>query len=551
MLVKASAESNKCEVVQEVEDYGMISQKTFQESLCDQVLITPKDQKLAFNFVQAKLLDGERLLLLYNGERLEVNESCALCLGMIVTEKLTIRVLVPPSLEAERDSRSTTSIPENPSVSEIRFGNLSYEFDIHDVMINDINSGIKSNFTILYRVFNPDRCKSPEPPSEGRVVGKDHRLGGKVQFVCDPPYDMVGESGSVCQTSDAGIPEWSDANGKCEVICQVEPLIRRMESGAIMNPEKNEEQSVCKWKIQTDNDNGLVSWIHIEFKYLDLKNGSLSVLPLRDGIGGRYEELTWKVRGRPETLVIPARELLVEFQSLHSQDEFYISYNLTAGDCILPDVDHGTWENMTEAMHPVTEGTVSNISLVLEEEAIIDGGNSDRAPASLLDMEIMESVDEDSFFEGTEKLLEVWFTRKDGQVADCDLRTIPRGRWESLLELARCEIVSMCHNDAIDAYVLSESSMFVSKQRFILKTCGTTTLLWCMQHLLRLVSQYAGFDTVQDMFYSRKNFTRPELQPQPHNNFQEEVSVLDQLFPGKKFGDWPHSSVVSVSVTFL
>lgn len=30
------------------------------------------------------------------------------------------------------------------------------------------------------------------------------------------------------------------------------------------------------------------------------------------------------------------------------------------------------------------------------------------------------------FFEGVEKLLEVWFTRKDGMTSNCDLRKIPR-----------------------------------------------------------------------------------------------------------------------------
>ena len=31
-----------------------------------------------------------------------------------------------------------------------------------------------------------------------------------------------------------------------------------------------------------------------------------------------------------------------------------------------------------------------------------------------------------SFFEGVEKLLEVWFTKGNGDIEDCDLRRIPR-----------------------------------------------------------------------------------------------------------------------------
>ena len=38
--------------------------------------------------------------------------------------------------------------------------------------------------------------------------------------------------------------------------------------------------------------------------------------------------------------------------------------------------------------------------------------------------------------------------------------------------------------------------MFVTERRFILKTCGTTTLLLAVQPLLQLVKEECGFDTV-------------------------------------------------------
>ncbi|KAJ4438647.1 hypothetical protein ANN_14594, partial [Periplaneta americana] len=76
----------------------------------------------------------------------------------------------------------------------------------------------------------------------------------------------------------------------------------------------------------------------------------------------------------------------------------------------------------------------------------------------------------------------------------------------------------------------SESSMFVARRRFILKTCGTTTPLQCLKPLMMLVEQYAGFDEVEDVFYSRKNFKRPDLQMRPHQAFEEEVALLDTFF---------------------
>ncbi|BFZ09341.1 hypothetical protein BsWGS_12380 [Bradybaena similaris] len=133
------------------------------------------------------------------------------------------------------------------------------------------------------------------------------------------------------------------------------------------------------------------------------------------------------------------------------------------------------------------------------------------------------------FFEGTEKLLEVWFTSSTDD-ATCDLRTIDRKDWDKLLKLVKCEIISSLKDESMDSYVLSESSMFVTKNRFILKTCGTTTLLFAVKGLIQLVKRECGFDTVADIFYSRKNFARPELQHFLHQSFDKEVDHLDQMF---------------------
>ncbi|XP_076445195.1 S-adenosylmethionine decarboxylase proenzyme-like [Babylonia areolata] len=132
-------------------------------------------------------------------------------------------------------------------------------------------------------------------------------------------------------------------------------------------------------------------------------------------------------------------------------------------------------------------------------------------------------------FEGIEKLLEVWFKSSSG--LDLDLRTVGRCEWDKLLKIVKCEIISVTSNQDMDAYVLSESSMFVTKDRFILKTCGTTTLLLCVEPLLNIVKEKVGYDQIEDIFYSRKNFSRPELQHNVHQNFESEVQVLDTIFP--------------------
>lgn len=39
-----------------------------------------------------------------------------------------------------------------------------------------------------------------------------------------------------------------------------------------------------------------------------------------------------------------------------------------------------------------------------------------------------------------------------------------------------------------------------------------------------------GFDYVENVFYSHKNFNRPDLQSSPHQHFEQEVELLDSFF---------------------
>lgn len=84
-------------------------------------------------------------------------------------------------------------------------------------------------------------------------------------------------------------------------------------------------------------------------------------------------------------------------------------------------------------------------------------------------------------------------------------------------------------------YFYSESSMFISKQKFILKTCGTTTPIECIKLLLLNVYKFTGFDEVEDVFYSRKNFERPELQKDTYRSFQLEIQSLDIIFKRSEY----------------
>eukprot|EP00057_Strongylocentrotus_purpuratus_P009059 XP_011663533.1 PREDICTED: S-adenosylmethionine decarboxylase proenzyme-like [Strongylocentrotus purpuratus] len=103
------------------------------------------------------------------------------------------------------------------------------------------------------------------------------------------------------------------------------------------------------------------------------------------------------------------------------------------------------------------------------------------------------------------------------------------GTQHIILEKGSSNILCYAERDEQHAYILSESSLFISKRRLILKTCGTTTVLASLDSLLALAKKYCNCKVV-DIFYSRKNFMRPDLQHSLYKSFEDEVKYLDSIF---------------------
>lgn len=115
-----------------------------------------------------------------------------------------------------------------------------------------------------------------------------------------------------------------------------------------------------------------------------------------------------------------------------------------------------------------------------------------------------------------------------------------------MLDVVNCKVLSVVESEHVDAYLLSESSMFVFTHKLILKTCGTTTLLWGLPRILEIAALKAGFPhlphgnlqsmtagaTPYRVFYSRKNFLFPDKQHGPHRSWKDEVRYLDKMFSG-------------------
>lgn len=127
-------------------------------------------------------------------------------------------------------------------------------------------------------------------------------------------------------------------------------------------------------------------------------------------------------------------------------------------------------------------------------------------------------------FEGSEKRLEVDFAPTVGS----GLRSLNRTQLDQLLEDAGCCIVSDRHNDQFDAYVLSESSLFVFPHKMVLKTCGTTKILHAIPLLLQLAASTGCCP--KRCKYSRASFLYPHFQPEVHQCFHQEVAYLKHHF---------------------
>ena len=132
-----------------------------------------------------------------------------------------------------------------------------------------------------------------------------------------------------------------------------------------------------------------------------------------------------------------------------------------------------------------------------------------------------------SFFEGTEKKLEVVVTPDFPP-----LRSLGDGAWRDIVESAGAEVLSTLRSERCDAYLLSESSLFVFDDWFVLITCGRTTLVDAVPQILRSIPE----GSIAFLVYERKSEHFPEHQS---TTFGDDVSRLQAILPGRAlcFGD--------------
>jgi S-adenosylmethionine decarboxylase len=143
----------------------------------------------------------------------------------------------------------------------------------------------------------------------------------------------------------------------------------------------------------------------------------------------------------------------------------------------------------------------------------------DRAPSPELDV-----------FEGPEKKLEIFF-RPNAASDARGFRRHGKETWSDVLSDAHVTILHVVGNDEFDAYLLSESSLFVYPTKLILKTCGTTTLLLVLPKVLALADALGM--PLANAHYSHFRYAFPQLQPYPHSSFGEEQRTMRELLEGR------------------
>ncbi|CAN8300572.1 unnamed protein product [Cochlearia groenlandica] len=139
-----------------------------------------------------------------------------------------------------------------------------------------------------------------------------------------------------------------------------------------------------------------------------------------------------------------------------------------------------------------------------------------------------------SGFEGFEKRLELRFFDDDNTITnnnhnDMGLRLIDFESLNQVLTQVQCTVVSAVANHSFDAYVLSESSLFVYPNKIIIKTCGTTQLLKSIRPLISLAGDLGL--TLRACRYSRGSFIFPKSQPFPYTSFKDEVFIVEESLP--------------------
>ncbi len=132
------------------------------------------------------------------------------------------------------------------------------------------------------------------------------------------------------------------------------------------------------------------------------------------------------------------------------------------------------------------------------------------------------------FFEGSEKKATVHIDPNQISL----LNDFDDSFWASLVECCHAKILSKIENLQCKAYLLSESSLFVWDDHFLILTCGETQTINSITFFINSVGKHK----IAHVAYQRKNEYFSHAQP---TNFGDDTRTLSKFLSGKayRFGE--------------
>jgi len=132
------------------------------------------------------------------------------------------------------------------------------------------------------------------------------------------------------------------------------------------------------------------------------------------------------------------------------------------------------------------------------------------------------------FFEGSEKKAEVFIESSQLSL----LHDIDEQFWYKLVESGNAKILSSSSNEYCKSFILSESSLFVWHNHFLILTCGVTQLIKSIEYFIKNI----GKENIVYCSYQRKNEYYASAQP---SSFGDDIALLSQYISGHalRFGE--------------
>ncbi|MFC1885919.1 hypothetical protein ACFLZM_02545 [Thermodesulfobacteriota bacterium] len=128
---------------------------------------------------------------------------------------------------------------------------------------------------------------------------------------------------------------------------------------------------------------------------------------------------------------------------------------------------------------------------------------------------------ETPWFDGPEKKLDIFlFSPAE------ELLAVSDEKWRRVVKASGSRIVSKISSHGLNAFILSESSLFIWPDRIMMMTCGQTTLANALPGILAIV----GKQNVMRVLYERKTFFSSAFS---HVPFENETAPIKNLFPGQ------------------